>query len=382
MTELKQTPLHATHQRLGARLVEFGGYAMPVQYSSILKEHAAVREAAGLFDVSHMGQIELSGPRALEATETLLSCRVDSLEVGRVRYGMLCNREGGVVDDVTLYRCADRATDKVFMLCVNASNIEKDHAWIRDNVPTETQVRDLSEHTGMLALQGPRAAAILDAVAGPEPAALARFQFAEFDCAGTRALISSTGYTGAPGFELYLDADDTVAVFDALLEAGKPHGLLPAGLGARDTLRLEAALPLYGHELDDTTSPLEAGLGRFVKRKRGGFIGAEAIEKRASLPETRRLVGFEMIERGIPRQGYTIAKDGEVIGQVTSGAPSPSLGKSIGLGYVSPHIFPDSGAVGSKFAIDIRGKAVAAQVVETPFVAKVDQRSSNPQTRP
>lgn len=382
MPELKQTPLYATHQRLGARLVEFGGYAMPVQYSSILKEHAAVREAAGLFDVSHMGQIELSGPRALEAAETLLSCRVDSLEVGRVRYGMLCNREGGVVDDVTLYRCADRLADRVFMLCVNASNIDKDHDWIRDNVPAETQVENLSQHTGMLALQGPRAAAILEVVAGPEPGALARFQFAEFDCAGCRALISSTGYTGAAGFELYLDADDTVRVFDALLEAGKPHGLLPAGLGARDTLRLEAALPLYGHELDDTTSPIEAGLGRFVKRKRGGFIGAEAIEKRARLPQTRRLVGFEMIERGIPRQGYTIAKNGNVIGQVTSGAPSPSLGKSIGLGYVSTDVFPDAGAVGSELAIDIRGKAVAARVVETPFVAKVDQKPSNPQTRP
>lgn len=374
MPELKRTPLHATHQRLGARLVEFGGFEMPVQYGSILKEHAAVREAAGLFDVSHMGQICISGPRALEAMERLLSCRVDSLEVGRVRYGMLCNHDGGVVDDVTLYRRADDG----FMLCVNASNSDKDHDWIRENVSSQTRVRNQSEGTGMLALQGPRAAAILEAVAGPGPGALARFQFAEFDCRGGRALISSTGYTGAPGFELYLEASSTPQVFDALLEAGESHGLLPAGLGARDTLRLEAALPLYGHELDETTSPIEAGLGRFVKRKRGGFIGADAIEARASLPQTRRLVGFELVERGIARPGLAILKHGQVIGRVTSGAPSPSLGKSIGLGYVSP----DAGAVGSEIAIDIRGKSVAAQVVETPFVSKVDQQPSNREARP
>lgn len=378
MPELKKTPLHATHQRLGARLVEFGGYAMPVHYSSILKEHAAVRGAAGLFDVSHMGQIEISGPRSLEATERLLSCRVDSLEVGRVRYGMLCNREGGVVDDVTLYRRADRASNRVFMLCVNASNIDKDDAWIRENVPSETQVQNTSERTGMLALQGPRAAAILAAVVGPEPGTLERFQFAEVDCGDGRALISSTGYTGAPGFELYLDRDDTVRVFEALLEAGESQGLLPAGLGARDTLRLEAALPLYGQELDDTTSPLETGLGRFVKRKRGGFIGAEAIEERADGSLARRLVGFEMIERGIPRRGYPIAVGGKVVGEVTSGGPSPSLGKSIGLGYVPRDVFPDANAVGGELAIMIRGKAVAARVVETPFVVKVDQKSSHP----
>lgn len=369
VSELKTTPLHATHQRLGARLVAFGGFEMPVQYASILKEHAAVRETAGLFDVSHMGQIELSGPGALEASQNLLSCRVDSLGIGRVRYGMMCNREGGVVDDVTLYRLADDA----FMLCVNASNIEKDHDWILANVSADTRVDNQSEQTGMLALQGPNAAAILTAVTGSGPERLERFQFDHFTGSGQRLLISSTGYTGAPGFEIYLPCDHTVAFFDALLEAGEAHGLLPAGLGARDTLRLEAALPLYGHELDDTTSPLEAGLGRFVKRKRGGFIGAEAIEARAAGAATRKLVGFELIERGIARPGYAISKDGETVGEVTSGAPSPSLGKSIGLGYVSP----TAGDVGSEIGINVRGKSVAARVVETPFVAKVDQRVSS-----
>lgn len=370
MPGLKQTPLHAIHQRLGARLVEFAGFAMPVQYASILKEHAAVRESAGLFDVSHMGQIKISGASALEASEKLLSCRVESLAIGRVRYAMMCNHEGGVVDDVTLYRLASDA----FMLCVNASNIEKDHAWIREHVPASVEVDNQSEQTGMLALQGPNAAAVLGAVVGAGPGQLERFQFAEFDGPdGLQSLlISSTGYTGAPGFEIYLTADDTPPFFDALLEAGKPHGLQPAGLGARDTLRLEAALPLYGHELDDTTSPLEAGLGRFVKRKRGGFIGAEAIESRAAAAETRRLVGFELVERGIARPGFEIRKQGDTIGIVTSGAPSPSLGKSIGLGYVTPI----AGDVGSEIEIDIRGKSVAARVVETPFVAKVDQKDS------
>lgn len=368
MSDLKTTPLHATHQRLGARLVEFGGFEMPVQYDSILKEHAAVRETAGLFDVSHMGQIEISGAKAVEAVEALLSCRVSTLGLRRVRYGLMCNRDGGVVDDVTLYRRAEDA----FMLCVNASNIEKDEAWIRENILPGAEVRNDSEHTGMLALQGPYAATTLAAIAGTTPGDLKRFEFDEFDCDGTNALISSTGYTGAPGFEIYLPADDTVRIFEALLSAGQQYGITPAGLGARDTLRLEAALALYGHELDDTTSPLEAGLGRFVKRKSGGFVGAEAIEARAGKADQRRLIGFKMTERGIARPEYLILKDGATIGRVTSGAPSPTLGISIGLGYVSP----EHASVGSEITIAIRGKSVAAQVIETPFVAKVDTKQT------
>ena len=368
MSELKTTPLHATHKKLGARLVEFGGFEMPVQYESILKEHAAVRETAGLFDVSHMGQIEIFGPRAVEAVEKLLSCRVATLGIGRVRYGLMCNREGGVVDDVTLYRRAENA----FMLCVNASNIDKDEAWIRANILDGAEVQNDSDHTGMLALQGPNAAKILAAIAGDAPGALPRFAFDEFDCAGAKALISNTGYTGAPGFELYLPADVTVRIFEALMTAGKPHGIAPAGLGARDTLRLEAALPLYGHELDDTTSPLEARLDRFVKRKTGGFIGAEAVEARAQAPDQRQLVGFKMVERGIARPEHPIVKGDTTIGRVTSGAPSPTLGISIGLGYVTP----EHAEVGSEIAIEIRGKNVQAQVVDTPFVTKVDQKKS------
>ena len=364
---LRKTPLTETHRALGARLVEFGGFEMPVQYSSIIAEHSAVRETAGLFDVSHMGQIYISGPGAIDAGEQLLSCRVENLGIEKVRYGMLCNHEGGVVDDVTVYRIAEDS----LMLCVNASNIEKDHAWILANLGNRAEADDRSDSMGMLALQGPAAAAILEELTGEGPASLARFSFAEFSLLDTRAMISSTGYTGAPGFELYLDAADVIRVFEALLERGEAHGLLPAGLGARDTLRLEAALPLYGHELDDTTSPLEAGLGRFVKRKRGGFVGAEAIERRASEPQTRKLVGFEMCGRGIARADYPIARDGLEIGRVTSGAPSPSLGSHIGLGYVSPL----AAEIGNDIDVMIRGKAIGAKIVATPFVEKVDKKS-------
>ena len=365
---LRTTPLAETHRALGARMVEFGGFEMPVQYDSIIAEHKAVRESAGLFDVSHMGQIYISGPSAVESCEALLSCRVETLGVGLVRYGMLCNLDGGVVDDVTLYRLAEDA----FMLCVNASNIEKDHAWILEHVGPGATVDDRSESMGMLALQGPNAAVLLEELTGAGPSDLKRFSFGQFPLLGAPCMISNTGYTGAPGFELYLEADRTVSVFKALLERGGRHGVSPAGLGARDTLRLEAALPLYGHELDDTTSPLEAGLGRFVKRKRGGFIGHEAIMRRAALPQTRKLVGFVMKERGIARADYPIANSGKEIGRVTSGAPSPSLGNYIGLGYVTP----ECSEVGSRIEVVIRGKSVAAEVVETPFVVKVDRKSA------
>ncbi|MBW2231917.1 MAG: glycine cleavage system aminomethyltransferase GcvT [Deltaproteobacteria bacterium] len=364
MTELARTPLFEAHVELGARMVEFAGFSMPVQYTSIKQEHAAVRARAGLFDVSHMGQIHFRGPRAVTTVERLVSCRVDSLAVGRVRYGLLCNDGGGCVDDVTVYREADDA----LFLCVNAANIAKDVEWIRRHAPDRAGVEDRSTATGLLALQGPACAALLQALAKEGNATpvgeLGRFRFARYEVAASDCLVSRTGYTGADGFEIYTPAGATRTVWDALLAVGEPHGLTPAGLGARDTLRLEAALPLYGHELDDTTSPLEAGLGRFVKRKRGGFIGHEAIEARDRKGATRQLIGFEMEGRGIARAGYVIADRGREVGVVTSGAPSPTLGKSIGLGYVPPRLAEPGRAID----IVIRDKRVAARVVETPFV--------------
>jgi len=364
VSELRTTPLHSVHKRLGARMVPFAGYDMPVQYHSILQEHAAVRERAGLFDVSHMGQIWLDGPEAVATAERLLSCEVASLRTGCVRYGLLCNAEGGCVDDVTIYRDGEQR----LLVCVNAANVDKDREWMRAHATEAAGLVDRSLETGMLALQGPAAGAILTTlVSEARHAALAglkRFRFAHFDVAGRPCLVSSTGYTHAGGFELFLDAGDTEAVFEALLEAGVPHGLEPVGLGARDTLRLEAALALYGHELDDGTSPLEAGLERFVKRAAGGFIGAEAIEEREAAGRLRQLVGFELLDKGVARADCEIVSEDRVVGRVTSGAPSPTLGKSIGLGYVPPAL----AAPGTRWSVRVRTRELEARVVETPFV--------------
>ena len=371
MSALQHTPLYDVHVRLGGRMVEFAGFEMPVQYSSILAEHAAVRSRAGLFDVSHMGQIHFSGSDAVACVERLVSCPVASLRPGRVRYGMLCNDAGGVVDDVTVYR---QGPDSLF-LCVNAANIEKDFEWIRAHSPASAAPENRSGQTGLLALQGPNSAALLAPLCSASASELGRFRFAEMQVADADALVSRTGYTGSDGFEIYLDAADTVRVFEALLEAGDSHGLTPVGLGARDTLRLEAALPLYGHELDDETSPLEAGLARFVKAE--GFIGAEAIARRAAAGPTQQLVGFEVTGRGVARAGYSLKAlnpskspaEGDpgngVIGRVTSGAPSPTLGHSIGLAYVAPEF----AALGTELEVQIRGRGVAARVVKTPFVS-------------
>ncbi len=360
MSDLKQTPCAELHRRLGARLVPFAGFEMPVQYASILQEHRAVREAAGLFDVSHMGQIHLSGPTAVASAERLVSCPVASLAPGRVRYGLLCNEEGGVVDDVTIYR---EGANELF-LCVNAANIEKDYRWIVRHVVEGTEVRNRSDETGLLALQGPACAAILGELAGSDVAALRRFRFERTTVADAPATVSRTGYTGSDGFEIYLAERDTPRVFEALLSAGTSRGLEPAGLGARDTLRLEAALPLYGHELDDTTSPLEAGLDRFVKREAGGFLGAEAIERRAEAGHPRVLAGFEVEGRGVARAEYPLRHGGRQVGVVTSGAPSPTLGKAIGLGYVPPALATE----GTRLAVEVRGREVAVRIVKTPFV--------------
>jgi len=370
VSALLRTPLFELHQQLGGRMVDFAGFALPVDYGSIVSEHTAVRERAGVFDVSHMGQIELQGPGAVSCAERLLSCRVENLQPGRVRYGLLCNEKGGVVDDVTLYRLSPGS----LMLCVNAANIEKDRRWIERHADPSLRVDDRSSATGMLAVQGPRSAEILDRLGAPEsapraeapalPSALGRFRFAAFRLADVPVRLSRTGYTGSDGFEIYVDAARTREVFEALLEKGEAFGLCAAGLGARDTLRLEAALPLYGHELDDDTSPLEAGLARFVKRERGGFIGADAIEAREARGAARRLVGFELEGRGIARAGHGIEIGGEAVGRVTSGAPSPSLGKSIGLGYVPPALAEP----GARFDVLVRTRAIPARVVETPFV--------------
>jgi aminomethyltransferase len=365
LSALRETPLASTHRALGARMVEFGGFLMPVQYTGILDEHAAVRERGGLFDVSHMGEIHLAGEGALAAAERLVTCPVASLEIGAVRYGCLCNDEGGTVDDVTVYRLAEDA----LFFCVNASNIEKDFHWIRERAgdPARVRVENRSDRFGLIALQGPISQAVLERLTALPLAGLRRFRFLEGKIAGFDVLASRTGYTGSDGFELYVSATEVVALWDALLEAGRPLGLQPAGLGARDTLRLEAALPLYGHELDDATSPLEAGLARFVKLDAGGFIGCDAIRARLARGHTRALAGFVLEDPGVARAGYPLVHQGREVGHVTSGAPSPTLGKSIGLGWLPPAL----AAKGFAIAVRVRGRDLRARVVETPFVRKV-----------
>lgn len=342
--------------------MEFAGYEMPVQYGSILAEHRAVRERAGLFDVSHMGQLHLAGPGAEAAVERLVTCPVATLRPGQVRYGLLCRETGGVVDDVTVYRSAADA----FFLCVNAANVEKDRDWVLAHAGAGAELHDRSDETGLLALQGPASAEILASVAEPDPRPLRRFRFADARVAGHRVLVSRTGYTGSDGFELYCAAADAASLWDALLEAGRGAGLVPAGLGARDTLRLEAALPLYGHELDDDTTPLEAGLERFVDFDGGRFVGAEALRRQRAEGVARRLVGFEVEGRGVARAGHPLLHGGALVGRVTSGAPSPTLGKPIGLGYVPAALAP----VGTELAVRIRDQEVRARVVPTPFVGR------------
>lgn len=351
-----RTPLHALHLEQGARMTCFAGFELPLLFSSILAEHRAVRSGAGLFDVSHMGQLHFRGAGAAATLEKLLSCPVASLAQGRVRYGLLCNEAGGVLDDLTVYRLADQH----FFLCVNAANIEKDLRWCTAHSKADTLIEDRSAGTALLAVQGPSAAALLREVTEQDPAALRRFQVREARACGSTLLVSRTGYTGSDGFELYAESEAAAPLWQALLAAGA----VPCGLGARDTLRIEAALPLYGHELGESISPLEAGLARFTKLAAGGFIGAEALAEQAQQAPARRLAGFTLTGRSVARPGAALLHQGERCGTVTSGAPSPELGKSIGLGYLAAEF----AAPGCEIEVEIRGRRTAARVVETPFV--------------
>jgi aminomethyltransferase len=355
---LRRTPLYDVHRALGAKLVEFGGWEMPVSYRGILAEHRAVRRSVGLFDVSHMGEVELTGAAAQAACQRLTTNDVRRLADGQVQYTIFCRYDGGVVDDVTLYR---RAGDRWFF-CVNASNAEKDAAWIRAYAGAATVI-DRSDETALLALQGPRAAAVLGGVTRAALGELRSFRFVDAEVAGVAATISRTGYTGEDGFELYVAAGDATALWQALMKAGAADDIQPIGLGARDTLRLEAALPLYGHELDDDTTPIAAGLARFVVLDGEDFIGREALRREQAEGPRRRLVGLELRGPGIARHGYPVARQGETIGRVTSGTHSPTLGRAIALAYVDAQ----HATTGTALDVVIRGAAVPAIVVPTPF---------------
>ncbi|MDA8345893.1 MAG: glycine cleavage system aminomethyltransferase GcvT [Thermaerobacter sp.] len=361
----KKTPLYEEHLALGGRMVDFGGWDMPVQYTAgILAEHEAVRKRAGLFDVSHMGEIECTGDRALAFADYLVTNNCQRLNMDQVLYTAMCYPDGGVVDDLLVYRLQDRV-----LLVVNASNTEKDVAWVTEQKETfgdGVQVRDVSAETAQIALQGPKAQEILQRLTEKNLDEIAFFYAAEnVEVAGRTALVSRTGYTGEDGFEIYLRSEDAVHVWREILRTGAPEETLPCGLGARDSLRFEACLPLYGHELDREHNPLEAGLKFFVKLQKPDFIGHAALAKvQEDGGPARRLIGYRVLDRGIARQGYPLLDAaGRTVGITTSGMPSLTLGGSIGLGYVPAALAQP----GTSIAVEVRGRAVPAEVVKIPF---------------
>jgi aminomethyltransferase len=359
---LSRTPIYPEHVRLGAKLVPFAGWEMPIQYQGIAAEHQAVRERVGLFDVSHMGELHVTGSFALAAVDALITNDLSKAEDGQAVYTCCCNAGGTILDDLIVYR---RSPTDVLVVC-NASNRAKISAHFREALRGKAEFKDESDETSLIAVQGPKALELLKkAGASIDPAGLKSFRFANATLLGKSVTLARTGYTGEDGAELFCKNTDAAALFGGLLEAGKELGAAPIGLGARDTLRLEARLSLYGNEIDETTNPIEAGLGWTVKLdKPGGFLGRDAIAAVKSQGPSRTVVGFEMVGRGIARHGYPLlSSDGTPVGVCTSGGPSPTLGKSIGLGYLPIGM----SAVGTSFLVDCRGKSIEAVVVKPPF---------------
>ncbi|MFP5113579.1 glycine cleavage system aminomethyltransferase GcvT [Bacillaceae bacterium C204] len=362
MSELKRTPLFEVYKEWGGKTIDFGGWALPVQFSSIKEEHEAVRTSAGLFDVSHMGEVEVKGTDSLTFLQKMMTNDISKIKNGGAQYTAMCYENGGTVDDLLVYKIEDNH----YLLVVNASNIEKDFKWLKDHLSGDVTLDNLSEQTAQLAIQGPLAEKVLQKLAGDTN--LSEIGFFKFQQVvvlnGKKALVSRTGYTGEDGFEVYCDAKDVVDLWRDILTAGKEDGVIPCGLGARDTLRFEAVLALYGQELSPEISPLEAGIGFAVKlNKETDFIGKEALlqQKEQGLP--RKLVGIEMIDRGIPRHGYPVYKNEQLIGEVTTGTQSPTLKKNIGLALINAEFT----GLESEVEVEIRGKRLKATVVPTPF---------------
>jgi aminomethyltransferase len=359
---LKKTPLNARHRAHGARMVEFGGWDMPVEYTGITDEHMAVRTQAGLFDVSHMGQIELAGPDALAAVQWISCNDASKLAIGQIQYSALTTPEGTFVDDILVYRMGDQH----FMLVVNAGNIMKDHEWIRARVTErggDVSVVNASSRYALIAIQGPKAEAILQRLTGIELPAIKYYWFANGEVSGVRVTVSRTGYTGEDGFEVFVPPAQAEQVWNALLDAGAEDGLKPCGLGARDTLRLEASMRLCGSDMDEHTTVIEAGLSWIVGWKKGEFMGSDVLRAQKAGSLERKLVGFEMVDRAIARHGYPVVVGSDVIGVVTSGTQTPFLKKSIGLAMVPV----SRSEPGTTLHIEIRGRHVSAVVVPEPF---------------
>jgi aminomethyltransferase len=360
---MKNTALTQKHISLGAKMVPFAGYNMPVQYAGIVEEHNTVRNAVGVFDVSHMGEFILKGEKALDLIQKVTSNDASVLVDGKVQYSCLPNDKGGIVDDLLVYRI----DSETYMLVVNASNIEKDWNWISQHNSYGVDMKNISDKTSLLAVQGPKAAQALQKLTNMDLASMEYYTFKKGTFAGIdNVLVSATGYTGAGGFEIYFENENADTIWDAVFEAGKDFGIKPIGLGARDTLRLEMGFCLYGNDIDDNTSPIEAGLGWITKFTKP-FINSEALLVQKNNGVSRKLVGFDMLERGIPRHGYEI-KDatGNTIGVVTSGTQSPSLNKPIGMGYVNTEF----AKADTEIFIQIRDKGIKAKVVKIPFLKK------------
>jgi aminomethyltransferase len=367
MSELKRTPLYDTHVALGARMVEFGGWEMPVQYSGILEEHHAVRHAAGLFDIDHMGQFDVTGPDALAFLQHMLSADLSTLELNEAKYAILCYADGTVVDDTFVYKLAGatKSAKPRYMVVVNASNREKDFKWMEAHrAGFKAKLEDVSEKYYMLAFQGPKAEEVLQKLESFNLSKIKYHHAREFGIGKARGLVARTGYTGEDGFELFVPASHGKHVWDAILETGKDLGVKPIGLGARDSLRFEAKMALYGHEIDAHTTPIQAGLAWACDLSKE-FIGSDVLLKEKLEGPAKKLVGFEMVDRGIARKDYAICKDGQPIGVVTTGMFAPTLEKNVGLGFVAPQFT----AVGTEFDVVVRGKPLKAKVVKTPFYA-------------
>ena len=356
---LKKTPLNETHRVAGARMVDFGGWDMPVQYSGIIEEHLAVRTAVGLFDVSHMGEIEIRGAQAQDFVNAITTNNAARLGVGQAHYSGLLYEHGGFVDDILVHKVAEDS----FFLCVNASNQDKDYAHITAHNRWNAQVEDAGARYAQIAVQGPKALATLQKLTPVDLSAIRYYWFLDAEVSGRPARIARTGYTGEDGFEIYIPPDEAPARWSELMEAGREFGIKPCGLGARNTLRLEAKMALYGHEIDASLTPLEADLAWMVKFDKGDFIGREALEQQKSRGLKRKLVGFEMRGRGIGRDGYEVRVDGQPAGWVTSGGPAPSLNRNIGLCYLPIHLAEP----GRTIEVMVRNQPVEAVTVPTPF---------------
>jgi aminomethyltransferase len=359
---LKRTALNGLHKSLGAKMVEFGGWEMPVEYSGIIQEHLAVRRAAGLFDVSHMGEIEISGPHALSLLQHITSNDASRLKDFQAQYSALMHPKGSAVDDCVVHRLAQEQ----YLICVNAANTDKDFDWIIEHNSAGAEVRNVSSEYSQLALQGPRAAEIVSKVSSVNVSELKYYWFCRTRFCGVEGLLARTGYTGEDGFEFYFAPGDSEQVWSTLIQAGKAEGLVPAGLGARNTLRLEAGYPLCGHELDEETTLLEANLGWITKLDKGEFLGRDALLQQRARGTRKKLVGFEMTGQGIAREGYELYAASENAGRVTSGSYAPFLKKNIGMAYTSSPL----ASVGSEVEIEIRARRAAARIVPLPFYKK------------